>query len=236
VPWTTGRWSSWPLTCWTRAIERHAALADVPGIRASLAVVPYYVRPSEEAIVAHFQAVAARSPVPLIIYNIPYRTGRGLGAAALLELAATDGIAALKQAVGALDADTLAVLAGAPDRFAVLGGDDAFLFPTMLIGGAGAIAAAAHVATDRFVAMLADGAAGRVAEGRAHAETLLPLVNAVFTEPNPAVVKGLLHAAGRIATPDVRMPLSPASPAALARAQLALSAVASSASPSTLQR
>jgi 4-hydroxy-tetrahydrodipicolinate synthase len=217
-------------------IERHAALADVPGIRASLAVVPYYVRPSEEAIVAHFQAVAARSPVPLIIYNIPYRTGRGLGAAALLELAATDGIAALKQAVGALDADTLAVLAGAPDRFAVLGGDDAFLFPTMLMGGAGAIAAAAHVATDRFVAMLADGAAGRVAEGRAHAETLLPLVNAVFAEPSPAVVKGLLHAAGRIATPDVRMPMSPASPAALARAQLALSAVASSASPSTLQR
>ena len=61
-------------------IERHEALADVPGVRASLAVVPYYVCPSEAAIVAHFQAVAARSPVPLIIYNIPYRTGRGLGA------------------------------------------------------------------------------------------------------------------------------------------------------------
>ena len=207
-------------------IERHAALADVPGVRASLAVVPYYVRPTEAAIVAHFQAVAAQSPVPLIIYNVPYRTGRGLGAAALLELAATDGIAGLKQAVGALDGDTLAVLAGAPDGFAVLGGDDAFLFPTMLMGGEGAIAAAAHLATERFVAMLADGAAGRVAEGRAHAEALLPLVETLFAEPNPVVIKALLHAAGRIATPDVRMPLAAASSQALERARLALATAA----------
>jgi 4-hydroxy-tetrahydrodipicolinate synthase len=205
-------------------IERHAALADVPGVRASLAVVPYYVRPTEAAIVAHFQAVAAQSPVPLIIYNIPYRTGRGLGARALLELAATDGIAGLKQAVGGLDGDTLAVLAGAPDGFAVLGGDDAFLLPTVLMGGAGAIAAGAHLATDRFVAMLADGAAGRVADGRGHAEALLPLVEAIFAEPNPAVVKALLHATGRIPTPDVRMPLSAASAEALEQAQRALTA------------
>src|SRR3954467_8718061 len=84
-------------------IERHEALADVPGVRASLAVVPYYVRPSETAIVRHFQAVAARSPVPLIVYNIPYRTGRGLGSAALLELARSDNVVGVKQAVGGVD-------------------------------------------------------------------------------------------------------------------------------------
>src|ERR687883_1845179 len=98
-------------------IARHQALADVPGVRASLAVVPYYVRPSESAIVAHFQAVAARSPVPLIVYNIPYRTGRGLGAAALLELAQTDNVVGVKQAVGGIDADTLTMLAERPDDF-----------------------------------------------------------------------------------------------------------------------
>ena len=92
-------------------IARHEALAEVEGVTASLAVVPYYVRPSEAAIVAHFQAVAARSPVPIVLYNIPYRTGRGLGAAALLELAGTEGIVGLKQAVSALDADTLQLLA-----------------------------------------------------------------------------------------------------------------------------
>jgi 4-hydroxy-tetrahydrodipicolinate synthase len=206
-------------------IERHAALADVPGITASLAVVPYYVRPSEAAIVAHFQAVAERSPVPLILYNVPYRTGRGLGAAALLELAGTDNIAGLKQAVGALDADTLELLAGAREHFGVLGGDDAFLFATMLMGGSGAIAAAAHCHTERFVAMLADGAAGRVAEGRAHAEALLPWVLAAFAEPNPAVIKAVLHAEGRIPTPALRMPMTPASNAALERARAALAAV-----------
>jgi 4-hydroxy-tetrahydrodipicolinate synthase len=205
-------------------IARHEALAGVPGCVASLAVSPYYVRPSEAGIVDHFQAVAARSPVPLILYNIPYRTGRGLGAAALLELAATDDVVGLKQAVGALDADTLAVLAGAPADFAVLGGDDAFLLPTMFMGGAGAIAAAAHLCTERFVAMLADGAAGRVAAGRAHAEALLGLIGALFAEPNPAVIKALLHAEGRIPTPDVRMPLTPASRGALATAQRALAA------------
>src|SRR5690348_1588176 len=105
-------------------IERHEALAAVPGVAASLAVVPYYVRPSEAGIVAHFQAVAERSPVPLVVYNIPYRTGRGLGAPALLELAETPNIAGVKQAVGGIDADTLTVLAQAGDRFAMLGGDD----------------------------------------------------------------------------------------------------------------
>src|SRR5438128_688467 len=109
-------------------IARHEALADVPGVRASLAVVPYYVRPSEAGIVAHFQAVAARSPVPVVIYNIPYRTGARLGASALLELAATDNVVGVKQAVGGIDADTLSLLAAAPADFAVLGGDDAYLF------------------------------------------------------------------------------------------------------------
>jgi 4-hydroxy-tetrahydrodipicolinate synthase len=205
-------------------IARHAALADVEGVVASLAVVPYYVRPSEAGIVAHFAAVAARSPVPLITYNVPYRTGRGLGAAALLELAAIDNVAGLKQAVGALDADTLALLAARPEGFSVLGGDDAFLFPTMLMGGTGAIAASAHFCTERFVAMLAAGAAGDVATGRPHAEALLPLVLALFAEPSPAIIKALLHAEGRIPTPDVRPPLAPASAGALERAIAALAA------------
>lgn len=185
---------------------------------ASLAVVPYYVRPSEAAIVAHFRAVAARSPVPLVVYNIPYRTGRGLGAESLLELAATENVAGVKQAVGGIDADTLTVLARAPRGFALLGGDDAYLFPLTLMGAPGAIAASAHLCTRRFVSMIEHGLAGEVAAGRAHAEALLPLVGALFAEPSPAVIKALLHAEGRIATPDVRMPLSNASRAAVERA------------------
>jgi 4-hydroxy-tetrahydrodipicolinate synthase len=200
-------------------IARHEALAEVEGVTASLAVVPYYVRPTEAAIVAHFQAVAARSPVPLVVYNIPYRTGRGLGAPALLELAATDGIVGVKQAVGALDVDTLALLAQAPADFAVLCGDDAFLLALLLMGAAGAIAASAHLCTERFAALVAAADAGRLEEARAHAEALLALVVALFAEPSPAVLKAMLHDAGRIATPAVRMPLQAASPAAVRRAR-----------------
>jgi 4-hydroxy-tetrahydrodipicolinate synthase len=207
-------------------IARHEALADVPGVRASLAVVPYYVRPSEAAVVAHFEAVAARSPVPLIVYNIPYRTARGLGAEALLELAALDNVAGVKQAVGGIDADTLRVLAGAPEGFAVLGGDDAFLLPLVLMGGAGAIAASANLATQSYAAMIDHGLAGRLDEGRRLAEALLPLTQALFAEPSPAVIKALLHADGTIATPHVRMPLADASPAATEQAATALRSVA----------
>jgi 4-hydroxy-tetrahydrodipicolinate synthase len=199
-------------------IARHEALAGVPGVIASLAVVPYYVRPTESAIVTHFQFVATRSPVPLVAYNVPYRTGRGLGAASLLDLAATDNIAGLKQAVAAIDADTLTVLAGAPKGFAVLGGDDPYLFPLTLMGAPGAIAASANLFTRRFVTMIEHGLAGDVAPGRAHAVALLPLVLTLFAEPSPAVIKGLLHAEGRIPTPDVRMPLSNASATAVQHA------------------
>src|SRR3954468_19020089 len=207
-------------------IARHEALAEVPGVCASLAVVPYYVRPSEAAIVRHFQVVAERSPVPLVLYNIPYRTGRGLGASALLELAATPNVAGVKQAVGGVDADTLELLAGCGDDFAVLGGDDAFLYPLVLMGGRGAISAAAHVCTERFVAMIEAGLDGRLEEGRAHAEALLPLARALFAEPSPAPVKAVLHAQNRIPTPHVRMPLADASAAAAERAVAAAEAAA----------
>ena len=205
-------------------IERHEALAEVAGAAASLAVVPYYVRPSEAAIVRHFQVVAERSPVPLVVYNIPYRTGRGLGAESLIELAATHNVAGVKQAVGGIDAETLALLAAAAGRFAILGGDDPFLFPLVLMGAVGAIAASSHVCTGRFAAMIECGLRGEVAEGRRHAEALLPVARALFAEPSPAVIKAVLHAQGRIPTPHVRMPLSDASAAALDLARRAVEA------------
>jgi 4-hydroxy-tetrahydrodipicolinate synthase len=210
-------------------IERHEALARVPGVAASLAVVPYYVRPSEAAIVRHFQAVAERSPVPLVVYNIPYRTGRGLGAASLLELAASDGVAGVKQSVGALDADTLELLAGAGERFAVLSGEDAITFPLVLMGGSGTIGASANLCTARFAEMVSCALDGRVADGRAHAESLLPLVRALFAEPSPAPIKAVLHAQGRIPTPHVRMPLADASAALTARAAAAAAQAAATA-------
>ena len=184
------------------------ALERVPGITAALCVVPYYVRPSQAGIVAHFREVAANSPVPVVLYNIPVRTGRLLEPDGLLELARTPNIVGVKQAVGAIDDGTLRVLAQAPEDFALLSGDDYLLFPVTLLGGAGGICASAHVCTERWVAMAECGLAGKVEDGRAHHDALLPVVAACFAEPNPAVFKGVLHAQGLIPTPDLRLPLT----------------------------
>ena len=167
----------------------------------ALVVVPYYVRPSEAAIVEHFRAVAEASPVPVIAYNIPSRTGRGLGAPALLEVARIPNVAGVKQAVGARRRHPRGAGRRRPDS-ACSAGDEAFAFPTVCMGGVGAIAAASHLCTAHFVAMIECALAGKLDDGRAHAEALLPMIQAGFSEPNPAVFKGVLHAQGRIATPD----------------------------------
>ena len=200
------------------------AIAGSPGLAAVLIVVPYYVRPSEPGIVQHYQSVADESSVPVIMYNVGVRTGRHLTAPYVLEAAAHPNIIGIKQAATGLDSDTLQLLAGAPDAFSVLGGEDPFLFPVTLMGGQGAIAATAHVCTERFVSMIEHGLAGRVAEGRADAEALLPVVQACFAEPNPAVFKAVLHAQGLIASADVRAPLMNASRGVISAALSAIDA------------
>ena len=205
-----------------KTIATVGALRGTPALVATLIVVPYYVRPSEAGIVEHFRAVADASPVPVVVYNIPSRTGRDLRAASLLEVASHPNVTGVKQAHDALDADTLEVLAGVPRSFSVLGGEDTVLFPLTLMGGAGAISAAAHLCTARFVAMIECALTGKIDDGRAHAEALLPVVQAGFAEPNPAVFKGVLHAQGRIPTPAVRLPLVDASAGAIDRALAAV--------------
>jgi 4-hydroxy-tetrahydrodipicolinate synthase len=204
-------------------IAATAALADVGGVTATLCVVPYYLRPSQAGIVAHFEAVAAASPVPVVLYNIPSRTGQVLEPDGILRLASTPNVVGLKQSMGSIDTGTLRLLAEAPPGFAVLGGDDPLLFPLVLLGAAGAVCASAHVCTRRYVEMIECGLAGKVDEGRAHHDALLSVARAGFAEPNPAVFKGVLHAQGLIPTPDVRAPLTNASPGAV---EAALEAVA----------
>lgn len=205
-------------------IETTRRLCDVPGVAAALVVVPYYTRPSPAAIVEHYRLVAAASPVPVVAYNVPYRTGRELRAAEILGIAAIENVVGLKQSVGCLDADTLEVLRSAPRDFQVLCGDDAYIAPTILMGGAGAIAAAAHVCTPQFAAMVRAAQEGDVARARDLAERLLPVVTAGFGEPNPAVWKAALHHLGELATPELRRPMERASADATARIVAAIAA------------
>ena len=202
-----------------------AALRDLaawPEIAAALAVVPYYTRPSEEGVVAHFTRLAGQSPVPLLVYNIPYRTGRTMSGQTLLRLAAVPGIAGIKHAAGGIDEATMTLMAGSPDGFAVLGGDDIFVSPLLALGAAGGILACAHVRTSEFAALIDAWHAGDVTRARAITRRLTPLAKALFAEPNPVVIKGVLHAQGLIPSPAVRLPLLPAGRDAV-RAALALS-------------
>lgn len=198
-------------------------LAEVAGVVAALCVVPYYTLPGQAGVVAHFEAVAEASPIPIVLYNIPFRTAQPLEPDSLLHLAAHPNVIGVKQSLP-LDVGALRVLAETPADFAVLCGDDAFLLPSTLLGGAGAITALAHVCTARVVAMIDAARNGKVEEGRRHHEALLPVVTACASEPGPVILKAVLHAQGRITSPGVRLPYVPAAPASLEAALRAIEA------------
>lgn len=179
-------------------------------VSAALTVVPYYTRPPEEGVVAHFTRLAADSPVPLIVYNIPYRTGKVLSAQTLLHLASVPGIIGIKHAVGGIDDATITLMAGRPDDFAVLGGEDAFMSPLLALGADGGILASAQVCTVEFASLITAWHSGRAGQAREPGHRLAPLSAALFAQPNPAVIKGALHALGKIPSPAVRLPLLPA--------------------------
>jgi 4-hydroxy-tetrahydrodipicolinate synthase len=188
------------------------ALRDRPEVTAALSLVPPFVRPGEDGVVAHFRALTAAG-MPIVVYHVPYRTGQDLSAAAIRRLAALPGIAGIKYATGAVDATAVSLLADPPAGFAVLGGDDTVVSPMLALGASGGILASAHVAPAAFAELIAAWRAGEA--GRALGHRLGALAAALFAEPNPAVVKAVLHAQGRIPTAAVRLPLLPAGPDSL---------------------
>ncbi|MFJ3830312.1 dihydrodipicolinate synthase family protein [Streptomyces sp. NPDC090046] len=196
----------------TRAAEASlAGLTRWPQVRAALVTVPPFVRPAAAGVLAHFARLAAVSPVPLIVYHIPYRTGQPLDAAALRALGSLPGVAGMKYAGGGIGEDTVALLGDLPAGFEVLAGDDVYLSPLLALGAAGGILASAHLATGRFAELAAAWREGDAERARPLGHALARMSAAAFAEPNPAVLKGVLHAQGRIPTPDVRLPLLPAS-------------------------
>ena len=178
-----------------------------------LVPAPYYVRPSQDGIRQHFRDLADASAHPIVIYDIPYRTGVEITTDTLLDLAAHPNIAAIKDCGGSLD-KTLALLRDG--RLQVLAGEDLQMFSVRCLGGHGAIAASAHVRTREVVAMDRALADGRLAEGRALFHALVPGIRALFSEPNPAPVKAVLAKRGEIES-VVRAPLTAASPAFIQR-------------------
>ncbi|RKR93128.1 4-hydroxy-tetrahydrodipicolinate synthase [Micromonospora pisi] len=192
-------------------VEELRALHGRPEVTAALSLVPPFLRPGEAGVVAYFAALAAASPVPLVVYHVPYRTGQHLSPDALVRLAALDGVVGVKYAAGGIDAAVVTLLAEPPSGFAVLGGDDVVISPLLALGAQGGILASAHFDTARFVELIDAWRAGDAVRARALGHRLAVMSSAMFAEPNPTVVKAVLHAQGRIPTPGVRLPLLPAS-------------------------
>ncbi|HYN94847.1 MAG TPA: dihydrodipicolinate synthase family protein, partial [Pilimelia sp.] len=199
-----------PLLVGANTVDAVATLRGRPEVRAALSVVPAFSCPGEAGVLAHFRRLAAASPVPIVVYHVPHRTGQSLSAGALRQLAALPGVAGVKHAVGGIDDDTVALMADVPAGFAVLAGDDVFLSPLLALGAHGAITASAHVATARFAELVEAWRTGDAARARVLGHRLAGLARALFAEPNPAVVKAVLHARGEIPTAAVRLPLLPA--------------------------
>ena len=180
-----------------------------------LVPAPHYIRPSQQGVLHWFTAIADASHAPLIVYDIPYRTGATLSTETLLALAAHPRVQAIKDCGGDA-AKTQALIADG--RLAVLAGEDAQMFATLALGGTGAIAASAHWQTPRFVELMALLRAGDLPGARYAWQALQPWVAACFAEPNPGPLKALLARDGEMRN-RLRAPMMAASPAMEARLQ-----------------
>ncbi|MBT2268954.1 dihydrodipicolinate synthase family protein [Rhodococcus erythropolis] len=189
-----------------------------PEVSAALVPVPSFTRPSKAGVVAHFAHLQSSSPVPLIVYHVPYRTACDLDSGTLRELGALPRVVGVKYAAGGIDSAAVELFADLPHDFAVLAGDDLFLTPLLALGASGGILASAHVSTAEFVRLVKAWDSGDVDGARDLGRRLSTLSGALFSEPNPTVIKGVLHALGQIPTPHVRLPLLPAGHESVARA------------------
>ena len=172
-----------------------------------VSVCPYYNRPGQDGLIAHFKAIAAATDKQVLIYNIPYRTAVNLTNDSMLELAQVPNIVGCKDSSGSL-AQSLDLLARKPMDFAVLTGEDALYFTMMANGANGGILAASHILTERFVEVRGHFAANDLAAARNAWAPLASLVPLLFAEANPMPIKYCLWRQGLIDSPECRLPLT----------------------------
>ncbi|MDP3983610.1 MAG: 4-hydroxy-tetrahydrodipicolinate synthase [Acidimicrobiia bacterium] len=196
--------------------------AQEVGCNGILAVTPYYSRPSQEGLVAHFQAMADASDLPVLLYNIPGRTARRIEIETLKRLADHPRIVAVKDAV--MDIDFTSQTCQEVPQLAVYSGQDSMTLPMMAVGAIGVVSVISHLAGDVVRQLVAAAAAGDLPRARQLHHQLLPLAFACFLEPNPAPVKAAMNALWEpVGSP--RLPLVAASESTLAAVKEALGVV-----------
>jgi len=187
---------------------KHFPLREATAI---LSVSPYYSKPSQEGLYLHYKAIAEAAPQPVILYNVPGRTGRNLAAETVLRLAELPNIAGIKEAGGDM-MQCMQILKYRPDDFLVSSGDDALGFPQIACGMDGVISVIANCMPQEFSGMVRATLDGRLSEAKAINDTLLEAYQLLFVENNPAGVKSFLTHLGLIEN-VLRLPVTPVSEA-----------------------
>lgn len=185
-------------------LTHHAKEAGADG---ALLISPYYNRPTQDGIVAHYSEIARQTSFPLIAYNIPGRTGSNVLPATIARLADVDQIVGVKESCGDLN-QMAHVIASVPESFAVLSGDDWATLPLLALGGRGVISTTSNVAPGEMVDLVRAFRAGDLDRARAVHYRLLPLFDVLFCETNPIPVKAALAMRGLIQE-ELRLPLVP---------------------------
>jgi 4-hydroxy-tetrahydrodipicolinate synthase len=189
-----------------RAIALQQAM-KAAGADATLQVTPYYNKPNQPGLIAHFRAIVEACPHPTILYNVPGRTGCDLLPATVGELARNPNIVGVKEATGSV-ARAQEVLNAVPAGFAVFSGEDAFILPLLAMGGHGVISVMSHVAPHRVAGLIDAHAAGEIARARQLARELSCLAPLMFVDTNPIPVKTACAAMG-LCREEFRLPLVP---------------------------
>jgi len=195
-----------------KAVES-AREAESLGADALLVLAPYYNKPTQEGIFAHFRAVARESRLPIVVYNIPSRTGVNILPQTLARMAKElPTVIAVKEAAGSLDqvSEILQLTAAIPG-FTVLSGDDSLTLPMMSIGARGVVSVVANIAPRATQALCAAALAGDYNKAARMHRKLFPLIKSLFVETNPIPVKAALSMMGAC-RPEPRLPLTPLSP------------------------
>ncbi|GAP00181.1 4-hydroxy-tetrahydrodipicolinate synthase [Fructobacillus ficulneus] len=193
--------------------------SQIPGVTAVLAVTPYYNKPDQAGMIAHFTAIADASAVPVMLYNIPGRSSVALTNESVLTLADHPNINAVKQVTSIDDLATL--VAQAPAGFDVYTGEDSQTLAAKSVGCAGTISVASHLFGNEMQALFAALEAGDVALAGQYQRYLTPRMNVLFSHPSPTPVKAVLAQAGLIEN-QVRLPLLPLTAAQTAEVQAVL--------------
>jgi 4-hydroxy-tetrahydrodipicolinate synthase len=207
----------------TGEVAEQARAAESLGVQGLLSVTPYYNKPTQEGLFQHYSAIAARTSLPIIVYNVPGRTGCNVEPRTLARLAGVPNIAGVKEASGNMT-QMCEVCRAVPDDFFVLCGDDALALPLMAVGGRGVISVASNVVPGRMAALVNAALAGDFAAAREAHAALLPLMLVNFIESNPIPVKAALAMLG-LCDEVYRLPMVPPSDASRAKIRETLTAL-----------